>query len=47
MDINPFKIAISEKELKDLQNRINNTRWPGEVFGEGGSAACRWITSKS
>jgi epoxide hydrolase len=35
MNIRPFKIAIPQKELKDLQKRIENTRWPGEIVGEG------------
>jgi len=35
MDIRPFKIAIPEKELKDLQDRIKRTRWPDEISGEG------------
>jgi pimeloyl-ACP methyl ester carboxylesterase len=35
MDIQPFKIAISQTELDDLQDRIKRTRWPGEIAGEG------------
>ena len=35
MNIRPFRIAIPEEELKDLQNRIENTRWPDEIPGEG------------
>lgn len=35
MNIKPFKIAVPQKELKDLQDRIKNTRWPGEIAGEG------------
>src|SRR5687768_4661814 len=35
MNSRPFKIAIPQKELKDLQKRIKNTRWPGEIAGEG------------
>jgi epoxide hydrolase len=35
MNIRPFKIAIPQKELKDLQKRIENTRWPGKIAGEG------------
>jgi pimeloyl-ACP methyl ester carboxylesterase len=35
MNIRPFKIAIPQKELKDLQKRIENTRWPGEIAGQG------------
>jgi hypothetical protein len=35
MHIRPFKIAISQTELDDLQDRIKRTRWPGEIAGEG------------
>jgi pimeloyl-ACP methyl ester carboxylesterase len=35
MNIRPFQIAIPQKELDDLQNRIENTRWPNEIPGEG------------
>ena len=35
MNISPFKIAIPQKELKDLQDRIKHTRWPEEISGEG------------
>jgi epoxide hydrolase len=35
MNIRPFKIAIPQKELKDLQKRIEKTRWPSEIPGEG------------
>jgi epoxide hydrolase len=35
MNIRPFKIAIPQKELKDLQDRIKSTRWPDEMPGEG------------
>jgi epoxide hydrolase len=35
MNIRPFKIAIPQKELKDLQKRIESTRWPDEIAGEG------------
>jgi len=35
MNIKPFQIAIPEAELNDLQKRIENTRWPGEIAGEG------------
>jgi hypothetical protein len=35
MSIRPFKIAIPEKELDDLHDRIKGTRWPGEIAGEG------------
>ena len=35
MNIKPFKIAIPQTELDDLQDRIENTRWPGEIAGEG------------
>ena len=35
MNIRPFKIAIPQKELKDLQDRIKWTRWPDEIPGAG------------
>jgi pimeloyl-ACP methyl ester carboxylesterase len=35
MNIRPFKIAVPQKELKDLQDRIKNTRWPDETPAEG------------
>jgi pimeloyl-ACP methyl ester carboxylesterase len=35
MNIRPFKIAIPQKELKDLQDRIKRTRWPDEIPGTG------------
>ena len=35
MNIRPFKIAIPQNELDDLQERIKRTRWPGEMPGEG------------
>jgi pimeloyl-ACP methyl ester carboxylesterase len=35
MNIRPFKIAIPQKELKDLQDRIKRTRWPDEISGQG------------
>lgn len=31
----PFKIQISEHEIKDLNQRLSNTRWPGEMINEG------------
>jgi len=31
MNIKPFKITIPQKELKDLQDRIKDTRWPNEI----------------
>lgn len=34
MNIRPFRIAISEEELEDLQDRIRRARWPGEIAGE-------------
>jgi pimeloyl-ACP methyl ester carboxylesterase len=35
MNIRPFRIAIPQKELKDLQDRIKRTRWPDEIPGQG------------
>jgi pimeloyl-ACP methyl ester carboxylesterase len=31
MNIRPFRIAIPQEELKDLQERIKGTRWPNEI----------------
>jgi microsomal epoxide hydrolase len=33
--VRPFKIAIPESELVDLQNRLARTRWPESVPGSG------------
>jgi pimeloyl-ACP methyl ester carboxylesterase len=30
-----FKIQISEREINDLNQRLTNTRWPGEMIDEG------------
>lgn len=30
-----YKIQISEDEIKDLNQRLSNTRWPGETINEG------------
>ena len=35
MSIRSFRIAIPQKELKDLQDRIKRTRWPDEIPGQG------------
>jgi pimeloyl-ACP methyl ester carboxylesterase len=35
MNIKPFRIAIPQKELKELQDRIKRTRWPDEISGQG------------
>ena len=35
MNIRPFKIAISEKELEYMQERIKGTRWPNEIKDSG------------
>lgn len=34
--IRPFRIAIPQSELDDLQNRLSRTRWPDELPGAGG-----------
>lgn len=34
-NINPFHIAIPDTELKELHERLHNTRWPGQVAGAG------------
>jgi len=35
MNIKPFKIAIPQTELNDLQDRIQATRWPHEIKDSG------------
>jgi pimeloyl-ACP methyl ester carboxylesterase len=30
-----FKIQISDNEINDLNQRLSNTRWPGELINEG------------
>jgi epoxide hydrolase len=35
MTIEDFKIAISDEAVRDLRARIENTRWPTEIAGEG------------
>jgi pimeloyl-ACP methyl ester carboxylesterase len=35
MDIQPFKIAVSQEVLDDLHERLAQTRWPDEVRGAG------------
>ena len=27
-DIRPFKIEVSDSEIKELKTRLKNTRWP-------------------
>src|SRR5690606_33845936 len=33
--LRPFRIAIPQSELDDLQNRLARTRWPAELPGAG------------
>ena len=35
MDVQPFKIQITDAALEDLQQRLGRTRWPGEIPGSG------------
>ncbi len=35
MGVKPFQIHIEDRELKDLQERLQRTRWPDEVQGAG------------
>jgi len=37
MDIQPFKIEVSQSALDDLADRLARTRWPGELPGLGWS----------
>jgi pimeloyl-ACP methyl ester carboxylesterase len=34
-EIRPFRIEVSQAELDDLRDRLDRTRWPGEVPGIG------------
>jgi pimeloyl-ACP methyl ester carboxylesterase len=36
-DIRPFRIAIPDAELADLQDRLARTRWPADMAGAGWS----------
>ena len=33
--ITPFKVQVSDEILKDLRERLDRTRFPGEVPGSG------------
>ena len=33
--IEPFKIAVEDKVLRDLQDRLSRTRWPDQIDGTG------------
>ena len=35
MAVTPFKIEVSDAVLKDLKDRLGNTRWPDEIPGSG------------
>jgi pimeloyl-ACP methyl ester carboxylesterase len=35
MKIKPFKVAIPQKDLNDLQERLKGTRWPHEIKDSG------------
>ena len=35
MQVEPFKIAISDEVLDDLRRRLERTRWPDEIPGSG------------
>src|SRR5256885_1480049 len=37
MNIQPFKIAISQADLDDLRDRLARTRWPNQLPGVGWS----------
>jgi len=34
-NVTEFKVSVSQQVLDDLQNRLKNTRWPGEADGSG------------
>jgi pimeloyl-ACP methyl ester carboxylesterase len=35
MAVTPFKVEVSDAVLKDLKDRLDNTRWPDEIPGSG------------
>jgi hypothetical protein len=35
MDVQPFKVDVSDDVLEDLQRRLAATRWPDEIPGVG------------
>ncbi len=37
MNIQPFKIAISQADLDDLRDRLARTRWPNQLPGVTGT----------
>ena len=42
--IQPFRIKIPQADLAYLHGRLANARWPGEMPGVDGPAACRSAT---
>ncbi len=45
-EVHPFHVEISQADLDDLHNRLAQTRWPDQLPGPAGAAACRSTTSK-
>ena len=43
-EIRPFRVDIAQADLDDLRDRLARTRWPSEVAGAAGTAACRSTT---
>ena len=35
MALQPFKVEVPEATLKDLRERLANTRWPDEIPNSG------------
>jgi hypothetical protein len=35
MEIRPFRVAIAQESLDDLQSRLDRTRWTSDIPGEG------------
>jgi len=49
MEVQPFKIEISDEVLADLRRRLEKTRWPDETRfpAPAGTTVATWTTSKS
>jgi len=41
-DIRPFRIAIGDDVLQDLQDRLRNTRWPDPGWLMTGARVLLW-----
>ena len=46
MDVRPFTIHVPDDVLENIRQRLDQTRFPDEIPGSGGTTAVIWITSK-